>query len=1578
MSDNIKYDNIICDAISIIANKKIGEAPYDKTIRGVIKGKSDTDGLAYMVLGQGTSQFIAYNANPNIEYEKNDVVYILVPGNDMSRKKTIISSANDKATDYVNITYLSYDTNGPNTISVVENNPVVSIFKLNSYKQNGDRKVLYKYKREEGNLIQVDNDSAKDFISQSGAIYLGVDILMNDKWDSSQVGGNYNVVYSISFIDKQTGEEVIRDYQVGTLDVLRRNPDSLFEKTTIYKIIEDADVTNFDHVEEISIYVENYPSNDTKGKTQYNTFLDLQFSNLYLQGVKVDDKTKVGGYGLHLDVSSNKNGRTVTPDDNVVIEAQIKEIGRIINPNGKEKTVEYFWFVEDNLVVEGHEAYHPKGGKGWRCLNHKSNNKFITAGKTYVMTSQVIPDGATNYYQMISEQIRVKCVVLYGDLWLNENQDNIITIKNTSPTFKVSITSSDQTTDGENKTVYYLNHGSPNLTCNVVCNDTEMSIKDTDYLYNWTVTTGKGLLQTVTQPPKYVYENFKIFSQALLDIQQTISNIDNEDQQKNYLEKQQITLELFEEDGIKKEYTYSPEKWREQEKDFILSTYVDGNTWYKIPIKDITNVSTFTCTVQYQTVNKETGEVHIHPVGTASIDIYNKRQLEGEQNLIINNGTQVFHYDDKGLSPAAAAREKLQKIKPLTFTWLDSSGETVAQSQLNSWCWYVPINNTMITCSLVKEGTPTDENKQYYLISDISSLPYTIDDNYDPKKKNNTIKLHAKLKDNELDAYTSLTFAKDGNPGTNGTQYVTKIVPVNSSSERLYFYMSPSNTSMLYDDTGVEVTKLKFKLYSGGQALDDTEINVGETSVVWEVLKNNKNDFTFIKVTSDKDNNPSEATISVETGANLSKLNMETAPYDIVRASVKYNGFNHIAEFPIHVVNVGSQNNNSFYRMKIKPLTGFKYAVYASDGRTPDYDNTLPFEIQVERLISDGEAQYWEHIENYGNIKYMYNCTPHLSMRSWSYQTGEEEDVLYDKESYKFTNKVIIIPSDTFDGESLNESFTVAAKIDLGDNAEKILYMNVPIYLMLNRYGNAALNDWDGNSIDIDGDDGHILAPQFGAGEKDNGNLFTGVLMGAFKKPEKQDKQGNKIDAQDDVGIMAFDKGQRTVFIDSRTGKSEFGKNNAGKIVIDPSLKVNGKDAGLLYSNTYKLPDLSSHSITLKVDTYDKAEGGMLIDLSTPQIGFGNRMFYVTENGELHSAAGDIGGWKISGDALTSPKGNLKLGNENITFLNNQKEVVFSADDTGDVKIAGWTVNKDALISPKGNLKLGNEEILFKDKNGGITFNAQDGGIVTIASWNVNKDSLTSPGYTEEEKDDNGNITTARTGLKLSPDGIWFNDQFSSIKGGETKIGGWKVAKNTISNNGTTLNAADGHITTGNLYATGGQIGGITIRNKMIDGMSESGHGFQLSPGGAKFSGLQVTENGQVVARTDGGGGISGDGMRVSGSPGGSYISPGSVRSGPDDTSPTLAKYIEQLAIGSLKVTNHFNFLNRDVTWRNLELMTGLVCIKNATTGYITAIIPKVVDVFILTEATRAAEGVRKPGASSSESTSGGWVPVPQ
>jgi len=71
----------------------------------------------------------------------------------------------------------------------------------------------------------------------------------------------------------------------------------------------------------------------------------------------------------------------------------------------------------------------------------------------------------------------------------------------------------------------------------------------------------------------------------------------------------------------------------------------------------------------------------------------------------------------------------------------------------------------------------------------------------------------------------------------------------------------------------------------------------------------------------------------------------------------------------------------------------------------------------------------------------------------------------------------------------------------------------MPIYMYLNRYGHAALNEWDGNSIDLKLDsDGKptgstILAPQVGAGKKNNDNTFTGVLMGVQHTPKEGDAQ---------------------------------------------------------------------------------------------------------------------------------------------------------------------------------------------------------------------------------------------------------------------------------------------------------------------------------------------------------------------------------------------------------------------------------------------------------------------------------------
>jgi len=65
----------------------------------------------------------------------------------------------------------------------------------------------------------------------------------------------------------------------------------------------------------------------------------------------------------------------------------------------------------------------------------------------------------------------------------------------------------------------------------------------------------------------------------------------------------------------------------------------------------------------------------------------------------------------------------------------------------------------------------------------------------------------------------------------------------------------------------------------------------------------------------------------------------------------------------------------------------------------------------------------------------------------------------------------------------------------------------------LNRYGLANINEWDGNSVQIDDEGGFILSPQMGAGHKDNGNKFTGVLMGEVRTPGKNNS---------DIGLLGY------------------------------------------------------------------------------------------------------------------------------------------------------------------------------------------------------------------------------------------------------------------------------------------------------------------------------------------------------------------------------------------------------------------------------------------------------------------------
>ena len=72
---------------------------------------------------------------------------------------------------------------------------------------------------------------------------------------------------------------------------------------------------------------------------------------------------------------------------------------------------------------------------------------------------------------------------------------------------------------------------------------------------------------------------------------------------------------------------------------------------------------------------------------------------------------------------------------------------------------------------------------------------------------------------------------------------------------------------------------------------------------------------------------------------------------------------------------------------------------------------------------------------------------------------------------------------------------------------------------MLNRYGHASMNGWDGNSISINNDEGFILAPQIGAGRKNDDNSFTGMFMGEVKEAGKTETEVGLFGYANDIAV---------------------------------------------------------------------------------------------------------------------------------------------------------------------------------------------------------------------------------------------------------------------------------------------------------------------------------------------------------------------------------------------------------------------------------------------------------------------------
>ena len=897
----------------------------------------------------------------------------------------------------------------------------------------------------------------------------------------------------------------------------------------------------------------------------------------------------------------------------------------------------------------------------------------------------------------------------------------------------------------------------------------------------------------------------------------------------------------------------------------VTSVLQEENTnQIKYDVKDIIGFNIFSCTV----IDLE-GEV----VDSAQITLVNKKTSDGGFSLIINNGKQVFSYDEQGVSPC---KNKLINyvIPELSFTLYDRQGQKVDLDTVDA---------TNITWSFVNNSVGILKN----LTTDSKKLTaiYEIRDYYLTGAEGANINLEINYAGYRLSAITDFTFTKEGYSGTNGTGIVARIVPIykdinkNMMENCIYPILSDNSENTNF-------SKLKAQLYNNGE-------QVTGLTCVWKVLKNN-GDNSYISVTP-KSQGSNEATVSrVQDKGTIIKIPSYKNPANIVQVTIIYDFKKYYATLPILTADIPSN-----YLIYIKPGTGYDEVLYAEDGTYPAYNNK-PFTFVIKNRTT-GE-----------------DITP----SSFTYTVGGNLNV---PPSGAQSNGYKILPKTTFDGYGVNNYIRCQTKI--GNNN---IYLHIPVYQYLNRYGHAALNDWDGNSIQMGGSSGDIvLAPQIGAGSKDTNNAFTGILMGSVKPAGSNNKQD---------GLFGYAAGERSIFLDANTGNATFGIKGNGQIIMKPN------------------------SGTIEGGKYDtSAKTGMQIDLKSPSITFGSGRFSVNSAGELTAqGGGKIAGWKIGNNNLTNvgTAGQAAAGSVGLSSNDKSKsnkafwagsdktdEAPFSVDFGGNVNmtkaiIGGiksgtkvtvqngtiYTSNlKDSEGKTHNHNSYDSEARGFYLGPGGISlggyFRVNNAGALTsksgnIAGFTIKDGALYTNGKTNYNTNVNG-VYIGSNAIALGEKSNFIVTSSGALTSKSGNIGGWTIGPDGLYGNGATGSyygsdkktplttgvflgkagirlGANFHVdSSGNMYANNGTfvgkitansgtIAGWNIGNSALTGgeMTINSNGSMKGPkwsintdGKATFSDINVTGGNWT------GGTISG-GKRTGGSITGGSISPKGVACG--------------------------------------------------------------------------------------------------
>lgn len=376
-------------------------------------------------------------------------------------------------------------------------------------------------------------------------------------------------------------------------------------------------------------------------------------------------------------------------------------------------------------------------------------------------------------------------------------------------------------------------------------------------------------------------------------------------------------------------------------------------------------------------------------------------------------------------------------------------------------------------------------------------------------------------------------------------------------------------------------------------------------------------------------------------------------------------------------------NNNYFLILQVKVKNWGNYDLIAYKAIPIRSSINYSGIIGADEIIysSAGTVDYYK-----GEYQLYYNNNLNLNNVNWTIYDPWNRSANDSSLGIISTNNILKPATIYFKG---SEPYGVKASV----NGE-IVWLQ-PLVILQNNYPSGMINEWDGQSIVLDDDEGQLIAPVIAAGRKIN-NKFYGVMMGDLSKSESENELSKR------VGIFGFHEGSLSFGFEDN-GTAFIGKSGKGQILLDGNDSVI-QSSNWKTSNLGMFMDLDEGIIEMHNTGYifiDSTAPTYPLSIGASASSASDRHFKVKWDGSLEATDayikgdiyadyieandGEIGGWQISPSGFTSPDGTVYLysnssGNQLSIKVGDNFNVTANGIITAyEGTLGGWTLDKTKL-----------------------------------------------------------------------------------------------------------------------------------------------------------------------------------------------------------------------------------------------------------------------------------------------------------